>query len=189
MASFAKLDENNIVTQIESVNNTVLINPATNLEEEIRGVNFLRTLYKEPTANWKQTSYNTHRGVHYSEDENHKVIKSSDQSKAFRLNHPAVGDTWDEELQGFIPPKPFPSWIFYTGEDDGDKKKYEWIAPIDSPTIKGVGDPDFINTGGEVWVIYHIDWDEENQRWTAYLGQDRDTQYVWNASTLSWDTL
>jgi len=78
MASFAKLDENNIVTQIESVNNTVLINPATNLEEEIRGINFLRTLYKEPTANWKQTSYNTHRGIHYSEDENRKVIKSSE---------------------------------------------------------------------------------------------------------------
>lgn len=188
MASFAKLDENNVVTQIESVNNAVLLDE-NNVEQEQLGIDFLRNLYKEPTANWKQTSYNTHRGIHYSLDENNKVIESSDQSKAFRINHPAIGDTWDEELQGFIPSKTFPSWILYTGESTDDKKKYEWYAPIDSPTIKGTGDPDFINTGGETWIPYHISWDEDNQRYTAYLGQNTDTQYVWNTSTLSWDTL
>jgi hypothetical protein len=188
MASFAKLDENNVVTQIESVNNSVLLDE-NNVEQEQLGIDFLRTLYKEPTANWKQTSYNTHRGVHYINDENLGMIPSNNQSKAFRINHPAVGDTWNEELQGFIPSKPFPSWIFHTGDTDGYKIKYEWYAPVVPPTIKGTGDPDFINTNGETWVPYHISWDEDNQRYTAYLGQNTDTQYFWNTSTLSWDIL
>ena len=32
-------------------------------------------------------------------------------------------------------------------------------------------------------------WDESNQRWTAYLIDDNEIQYVWNASTLAWDVL
>jgi|TARA_R110000803_G_scaffold24120_1_gene58541 hypothetical protein len=189
MASFAKLDENNVVTQIEVVNNAVIINPETNLEEEIRGIEFLRTLYKEPNANWKQTSYNTRDGIYYEQDENLINIKSSDQSKAFRIDHPGIGHTWNEELQGFISPQPYPSYTFHTEETDGDKIKYQWYAPLSPPTIKGIGDPDFINTGGETWVPYYTSWDETNQRWTAHLGQDRDTQYAWNTSTLAWDIL
>jgi hypothetical protein len=50
MASFAKLDSNNIVTTVESVSNNVLNNPATGQEEEERGLNFLRNLYNEPEA-------------------------------------------------------------------------------------------------------------------------------------------
>ena len=48
MANFAKLDKNNIVTQVVSVNDDI----ATT---EQNGINFLRDLYKEPEANWVQT--------------------------------------------------------------------------------------------------------------------------------------
>jgi len=83
MASFAKLNSNNIVTTVESVSNNVLNNPATGQEEEVRGLNFLRNLYNEPEAVWKQASYNTVGGVHLS------------GGTPFRKNHASIGYTYD----------------------------------------------------------------------------------------------
>ena len=39
----------------------------------------------------------------------------------------------------------------------------------------------------EEHVPYFTMWDEENQRWTAHLGQDKETLYIWNQETSSWD--
>ena len=39
-----------------------------------------------PNTYWKRTSYNTKKGVHYTE-QNNTVVASDDQSKAFRLNY------------------------------------------------------------------------------------------------------
>tara|TARA_R100001244_G_scaffold30562_2_gene29447 strand:- start:1321 stop:1719 length:399 start_codon:yes stop_codon:yes gene_type:complete len=98
MASFAKLDENNKVIEGQSLHNNELINPATGNEEEDRGINFLRTLHNEPTAIWKQTSYNTAGGVHTL------------GGTPFRKNHASIGYTYDESRDAFIAPKPYPSW-------------------------------------------------------------------------------
>ena len=64
MAYFAKLN-NNIVEKVESVVNDVL-KDSNGIEQEQLGINFLKTLYNEPNAIWKQTSYNTQAGVHSS---------------------------------------------------------------------------------------------------------------------------
>ena len=37
-----------------------------------------------------------------------------------------IGDTYDPELDAFIPPKPYNSWIF-------DKETHQWKAPVDYP--------------------------------------------------------
>jgi hypothetical protein len=58
MASFAKLNSANIVITVESVVNEVL-KDSNGVEQEQLGIDFLRTLYNEPNAIWKQTSYNT----------------------------------------------------------------------------------------------------------------------------------
>jgi hypothetical protein len=63
MASFAKLNSANIVITVESVVNEVL-KDSNGIEQESIGIQFLRTLYNEPNAVWKQTSYNTVGGVH-----------------------------------------------------------------------------------------------------------------------------
>ena len=63
MASFAKLNSNNIVERVESVVNDVL-KDSNGVEQEFIGLQFLRTLYNEPNTVWKQTSYNTYGGVH-----------------------------------------------------------------------------------------------------------------------------
>ena len=56
MAHFAKLDSNNIVTQVIVVNNEVLENKSFPESEPI-GIAFCKSLYGEDTT-WLQTSYN-----------------------------------------------------------------------------------------------------------------------------------
>jgi len=112
MAHFAKLN-NNIVERVESVVNQVITN-SNGVEEEQLGINFLKTLYNEPNAIWKQTSYNTIGGVH-------KL-----GGTPFRKNHASKGYTYDENRDAFIPPKPFNSWIL-------NEDTCNWNAPIPYP--------------------------------------------------------
>lgn len=87
MAHFARLDELNIVTSVEVVNNSD-INDLPFPESEPVGVAFLNSVYGE-TINWKQTSYN----------------------RSFRKNYAGIGFSYDEVRDAFIPEKPYPSWI------------------------------------------------------------------------------
>tara|TARA_R110002167_G_scaffold83474_1_gene226714 strand:- start:1918 stop:2298 length:381 start_codon:yes stop_codon:yes gene_type:complete len=107
MAHFAKLDNNNIVTLVVTVNNDI----AT---DEAAGISFLKTLYKEPNSVWKQTSYNTVDGIH-------KL-----GGTPFRKNYAGIGYTYDEARNAFIPTKPYPS--FTLNEDT-----CRWTAPIVKP--------------------------------------------------------
>lgn len=86
MAHFAKLDSNNIVTQVVVVDNSVLLK-ADGTESELKGKQFLNSLLG--TATWKQTSYNG----------------------TIRKNYAGVGYKYDSTRDAFIPPKPFNSWI------------------------------------------------------------------------------
>jgi hypothetical protein len=113
MASFAKI-ENNIVTTVVSVVNEVL-KDSNGVEQENIGIEFLRTLYNEPNAIWKQTSYNTIGGIHQL------------GGTPFRKNHAGIGYTYDENKDAFIPQKPFNSWIL-------NETTCLWNAPIAYPT-------------------------------------------------------
>ena len=113
MASFAKLN-NNIVERVESVVNEVL-KDSNGVEQENIGIEFLRTLYNEPNAIWKQTSYNTHGGIH------------NNNGTPFRKNHAGIGFTYDSQRDAFIPPKPFNSWIL-------NESTCNWEAPVAYPT-------------------------------------------------------
>jgi len=83
MAHFAKLDENNIVLEVNVVNNEVL--DPTN--EETSGVAFLIE-WSGGYTNWKQTSYNG----------------------AIRRRYAGIGFTYDAVNDVFIEPQPYPSW-------------------------------------------------------------------------------
>ena len=83
MAHFAKLDENNIVLEINVVNNEVL--DADN--EETSGIDFL-TQWSNGYTNWKQTSYNN----------------------SFRKQYAGIGYKYDVVNDVFIRPQPYPSW-------------------------------------------------------------------------------
>jgi len=98
MASFSKLNSQNIVLKVESVVNDV-IQDSNGIEQESIGIEFLKNLYNEPNSIWKQTSYNTSGGEH-------KL-----GGTPFRKNFAGIGYTYDEDKDAFIPPKPYPSWI------------------------------------------------------------------------------
>jgi hypothetical protein len=112
MASFAKI-ENNIVITVVSVVNEVL-KDSNGVEQESIGIQFLKTLYNEPNAIWKQTSYNTHGGIH-------KL-----GGTPFRKNHAGIGYIYDENRDAFIAPKPYNSWIL-------NETTCLWEAPISYP--------------------------------------------------------
>jgi len=112
MASFAKI-ENNIVTTVVSVVNEVL-KDSNGIEQEQLGIDFLRTLYNEPNTIWKQTSYNTHGGVH------------DNKGTPLRKNHAGIGMTYDEGRNAFIPIKPYNSWVL-------NETTCLWNSPIPMP--------------------------------------------------------
>jgi len=60
----------------------------------------------------KRTSYNTLAGVHWMTTDLGPLqrIASGDQSKALRKNFAKKGSIYNEEIDGFIEPQPFPSW-------------------------------------------------------------------------------
>jgi len=105
MAHFAKLDENNIVIEVNVVNNNVLLDE-NGIEQESLGINFL-IKWSGGHTNWKQTSYN----------------------KNFRGNYAGIGYTYDATLDAFIPPKPFASWILNLSTYDWDPP-----IPVPEPT-------------------------------------------------------
>ena len=107
MSHFAKLDENNVVVFV-----TVGRQEDDGLEEE---------LIARTGDVYKQTSYNTSGGVHYTDGE-----PSEDQSKALRKNYAGIGYTYDEERDAFIPPKPFESWVL-------NEDTCLWDAPVPKP--------------------------------------------------------
>ena len=112
MASFAKIGLNNKVIEVLSVVNEVL-HDSNGIEQEVIGIDFLTKLTGYPV--WKQTSYNTHGGVH------------SNNGTPLRKNHAGIGYTYDEDRDAFIAPKPFNSWIL-----NEDTCRYE--APVAIPT-------------------------------------------------------
>jgi hypothetical protein len=116
MASFAKIGLNNKVIEVISVNNNVL-KDADGIEQEVNGIDFLTKL--TGWAIWKQTSYNTHGGVHSSGE------------TPLRKNHAGIGYTYDEIRDAFIAPKPFNSWIL-------NESTCIWEAPVDRPQNKNI---------------------------------------------------
>ena len=114
MAHFAKIDENNIVTQVVVVDNKDT-SDAEGVEKEHIGAAHLEKILG---GNWKQTSYNGN----------------------FRKNYAGIGYTYRSDIDAFVPPKPFPSWLLNANA--------QWEAPVAIPT------------DGQMYS-----WDEENINW------------------------
>jgi hypothetical protein len=114
MASFAKIGLNNKVIEVLSINNEVL-KDSNGIEQEVNGIDFLTKL--TGWAIWKQTSYNTHGGVH------------SFGGTPIRKNHAGIGYIYDEDRDAFIAPKPFNSWIL-------NEDTCLWNAPVAKPTTE-----------------------------------------------------
>ncbi len=100
MAHFAKLDENNIVTFV-----TVGRQEDDGKEAD---------LCARTGDVYKQTSYNTHGGVHAL------------GGTPLRKNYAGIGYTYDAVRDAFIPPKPYTSWLL-------NETTCLWDAPVAYP--------------------------------------------------------
>jgi hypothetical protein len=120
MSHYAKINNNNIVINII-----------------VAEKDFIDTL--DDKEYWIQTSYNTRGGIHYSPETN-----LPDSGIPLRKNYAGIGFTYDKELDAFIPPKPYASWVL-------NKESCLWEPPIKKPES---GD---------------LHWDEENKKWKVEI--------------------
>lgn len=159
MAHFAKLDLNNIVTEVLVVNNSILLN-LDGTESELKGKEFLNNLLGPAT--WVQTSYNNN----------------------FRKQYAGIGSTYDEINDIFISPKPFNSWSLDENFDwqpptpcPTDNKTYSWNE--EDQTWDEFIPPQPFNS----WT-----WNEDEWKWEAPTPMPADGQmHTWNEETTSWD--
>jgi hypothetical protein len=117
MAHFAELDENNIVTR-------VLVTDTN----DPNGDEGYQWLVDNLGGTWVKTSYNTFFGEH-------KL-----GGTPFRGNFGEPGFVYVQDIDMFLPQKPYSSWIPFPEE-------YKWQAPVSKPD-------------GGLWK-----WDEESLGW------------------------
>ena len=104
MAHFARLDSNNIVDFV------VVGRDEDNGKEA--------ELSARTGDVYKQTSYNTHGGVHAL------------GGTPFRKNYAGLGYTYDAGRDAFVPPKPYASWLL-------NEDTCLWDSPVPYPTDVG----------------------------------------------------
>jgi len=144
MASFAKIGLNNKVIEVLSVHNNELLD-SNGVEQEINGIDFLTKL--TGWSIWVQTSYNTIGGVH------------NNGGTPLRKNHAAIGYTYDEDRDAFIPIKPYASWVI-------NETTCLWEAPTPKPN--------------EDTNEIRYEWNEDNLAWEQ-------KNYTWNETNQTWD--
>ena len=110
MAHYAFLDENNIVTE-------VIV--GRDEDDTASGVIDWEQWYGDFRGQvCKRTSYNTYGGQHKF------------GGTPYRKNYAGIGFIYDSQLDAFIPPKPYDSWVL-------DNDKCLWNAPIPYPIDGG----------------------------------------------------
>jgi hypothetical protein len=67
--------------------------------------------------------------------------KNTEQNGNVRKNYAEIGYTYQADIDAFVPPKPFASWVL--------NDKAQWEAPVAMPT------------DGKMYS-----WDEEQKQWT-----------------------
>ena len=121
MAHYAYIDENNIVTQ-------VIVGPDEGTEPD--GVDSWETYFSaKGKGRSLRTSYNTKAGQH------------TEGGEPFRGNFAGISFEYREDLDAFIPPKPFDSWSL-------DETVFDWVSPVPYPA------------DGETYL-----WDEKAGTW------------------------
>jgi len=120
MAHYAFLDENNVVTEV-----------IVGKDEGEGGIDWEQHYGEFRGQVCKRTSYNTIGGVHTS------------GGIPFRKNYAGIGYSYRADIDAFVPPKPYASWIL-------DDATCQWKAPVAMPTDGG-----------------RYSWNETTQTWDA----------------------
>lgn len=107
MAHWAKIDENNLVTEVIVTTN----------ETPDEGYQWL---IDNLGGRWVKTSYNTLAGVH------------TQGGTPLRKNYASIGYTYDEQRDAFIPPKPLETenWQGFPVIWDLDEETCQWTRTV-----------------------------------------------------------
>lgn len=128
MAHFAELDENNIVKRTIVIDNSELLDAQGN-EQEALGIAYCENHFG---GKWVQTSYN----------------------RKFRKHYATNGYRYDEQLNAFVPPQPYPSWTF-------NADYATWVCPVAEPSP---------SMGHENGKLFKYEWNESDQKWDKVFG-------------------
>lgn len=112
MSHFAQIDDNNLVVQVI-----------------VAEQDFIDSGAVGDPSRWIQTSYNTVAGEHRL------------GGTPLRKNYASIGYTYKPDIDAFVPPQPYPSWLL-------DTETGRWQAPMAYP------DPE---------RMYY--WDEDSESW------------------------
>lgn len=130
MVNFAQLDENNYVIRVVEIDNSFLVG-ADGIENEELGVSKCKEIYGQETV-WKKT-----------------IEGNIGSANVDKIIHPAnIGYQYNEEVNGFIPPQPYPSFIF-------DKDTMCWESTIPIPRL----------SKEEESLGAWYDWQEKTKEW------------------------
>ena len=126
MAHYALLNEDNIVLQVLCVDNQFILDENGNEIEELAIQKCIEGL-NDPNAILVKTSINRNIRVKYAQ----------------------IGDTYDENLDVFISPKPFPSWVL-------DTNTAKWVAPVSIPENEPENGYYFWSEDAQNWVFEQL---------------------------------
>jgi hypothetical protein len=124
---YAELNEGNEVIYVAYMDNEIITDENGNEVEEL-GIQHLLTHHGDHRK-WVRTSY---RGN-------------------FRNKYAGIGDTYREDLDVFIAPQPYGSWIL-------NESTYQWEAPIPQPELTAE------QLNDETYTYYYF-WVEQTQTW------------------------
>ena len=151
MAHFARLNANHEVTLIYLLDDSEILDPDTGDESETIGIVKCKLAHSGLNAGggyWKQFSIDTLENQHLR------------GGTPFRKNRVGVGYTYSQDLDGFIPPRPYNSWTLNT-------TTCAWESPIPEPSRT-----DDMIASGDKWH-----WDE-----SAYQA-DNTTGWILKSTT------
>ena len=118
MAHYAVLDDNNIVIDVFAGN-----------DEGYENTDWEQWYSNHLSKTVKRTSCHMVAGVH------------TENKEPFRKNYAGLGYTYDESLDGFIPPKFYQSWVL-------NEETCQWDAPSAKPEGKYVWDENSV-----AWIV------------------------------------
>lgn len=139
--NIAVLDENNIVVNIITCDDSKWIedfsNPEHQMTAEECACNCMASIFPEGT----------------------KLVSAEPE---FHERIARIGSYFDEDLDVFINPQPFPSWTL-------DPENHVWRAPVEHPKLIALHDPDDEIKGLEYESdIEKYYWDEDQLNWVEY---------------------
>ena len=142
MSKFAKIDDNNIVTNVI-----------------VAEQDFIDSGKVGDPSRWIQTSYNTKGGIHYGPDGN------PDGGVPLRKNYAGIGFTYSESRDAFIPLQPYAGWIL-------NESTCLWESPVPVPDDEGpyIVEDGKEQSANPTVRYKGYGWDENTQNWVVLAG-------------------